>query len=111
MSEVRIPPGASVRGNLKLDTVDTVPRGVHKGSYVRSPWKELSLANDAPAGTRTQGPTITTDVTRLDARDDARDEQRRTKDRQIGVLIDKLTTISPSRANEEPQRDFNLAQN
>ena len=33
-------------------------------------------------------------IAKMDARDKARDEQMRTKDRQIGELIDKLTTMS-----------------
>ena len=37
-------------------------------------------------------------IPKMDARDEARDEQMRTKDRQIGELIDKLTTMTAAEA-------------
>ena len=40
-------------------------------------------------------------MARMDARDDARDKQIQTKDRQIGELIDKLTTMSTSKNNND----------
>ena len=38
-------------------------------------------------------------IARMDVRDHARDEQIRTKDKQIGDLIDKLTSMSTSKHN------------
>ena len=38
-------------------------------------------------------------MARMDAGDDARDEQMRTKDRHIGELIDKLTSLSANKNN------------
>ena len=38
-------------------------------------------------------------ISRIDERDDARDEQIWTKDKQIGDLIDKLTSMSTSKHN------------
>ena len=40
-------------------------------------------------------------IARMDARDKARDKQMRTKDRQIGKLIEILTTMSTGKASDD----------
>ena len=80
LSKVQIPPGAIVRDDLPAAPVGSVPPTRHQCSQVRPPRKDLGFANTAKAGIRTLGPARTTDVTRLDARDDARDEERRARD-------------------------------
>ena len=46
-------------------------------------------------------------IAKMDARDEARDEQMRTKDRQIGELIDKLTTMTAAEEDDSSNKDRN----
>ena len=46
-------------------------------------------------------------IAKMDARDEARDEQMRTKDRQIGKLIDKLTTMLAAGGDDSYNKDRN----
>ena len=46
-------------------------------------------------------------IAKMDARDEARDEQMRIKDRQISKLIDKLTTMSAAEGEDTYNKDRN----
>ena len=46
-------------------------------------------------------------MAKVEARDEARDEQMQTKDRQIGELVDKLTTMSAAGGDDTYNKDRN----
>ena len=46
-------------------------------------------------------------IAKMDARDEARDEQMRILDRQISELIDKLTTMSAAGGEDTYNKDLN----
>ena len=65
------------------------------------------MGNPTSAAQGVDGSKMAEIIAKMDARDEARDEQIRTKDRHVGELIDKLTTMSAAGEDDSYNKDRN----
>ena len=109
VSEVQIPTGASVRGNLQFKTVDTALRVESKGSYVRSSQEELRLAG--VLDTKQRGVTKGVSPASTISPDDVRAPPRRTREPEREIIRAQTRSLKKARRDRvgEPHDQVSTA--